>query len=288
MSRMPATRAATDRTHGGFQGHAPVSESPVKRIVPTLAASLFATLAAAALAGCSDRPATVTPVESVSAERVEALEREFRAIKEERDSLLHGASVTSSEALALASKLKEVQNRLSELEAREAASAAAAAAAPDTSAAAGPSVMLPPVVGIPIPPDASTGFSEDQLGAFRRMSDEVDRRKTLEQQAKRLKDELTRAGVSLTADQEAAVLRIQQGYTEKMRELYRGGGGATDADRQALVAKRDELRNQFANEVRAAVPAAEADKIIESTSRMGGGFRPRQAGPNGMGGRGGN
>jgi hypothetical protein len=266
----------------------------LNRTVPNFAASLLvvpllAAGAAVSLWGCSEKPATVAPVDSVSAERVEALEKEFRAIKEERDSLLHGASVSSSEAMALASKLKEMQDRLVELEARQAATSASApgTTAAGGSAPGGPATPIPPVVGIPIPPDTTTPFSEEQLGAFRRMSDEVDRRKMLEQQAKRLKDDLTRAGVTLTPDQEAAVLKIQQGYTDKMRELYRNGGGATDADRQTLVAKRDELRNEYANEIRAAVPAAEADKIVEATNRMGG-FRPRQGGPNGMGGMGGN
>ncbi len=255
---------------------------------PFFAVPLLAAGVALSLTGCSEKPVSVAPIDSVSAERVEALEKEFRAIKAERDSLLHGASVSSSEAMALASKLKEVQDRLAELEARQAAAAVAPGTAPaGGSTAGGPATPIPPVVGIPIPADATSPFSEEQLGAFRRMSDEVDRRKMLEQQAKRLKDDLTRAGVTLTPDQEAAVLKIQQGYTDKMRELYRNGGGATDADRQALVAKRDELRNEYANEIRAAVPASEADKIVEATNRMGG-FRPRQGGPNGMGGMGGN
>lgn len=259
-----------------------------------LLAPVLAGVAALALPGCSDKPAAVTPVDSVSAERFEALEKEFRAIKEERDSLLHGASVSSSEALSLAQKLREVQDRLAELEAKQAAAHAAGPAAPGTTASTGgpaapaTDTSLPPVVGIPIPPDSTSPFSEEQLSAFRRMSDEVDRRKNLEQQAKRLKDDLTRVGVTLTPDQEAAVLRIQQGYTEKMRELYRNGGGATDADRQSLVAKRDELRNQYANDIRAAVPAAEADKIVEAMKRGWPGFFPRRTdGRPGMGGNGG-
>jgi len=245
------------------------------------------------LAACTDKPASVTPSDTVSAERFDALEREFRAMKEERDSLLHGAAVSSSEALALAASLKEVSTRQAELEAKLAAlSAAGAPSAPGATGAGAsttPGTPLPPVVGIPIPPDSTQPFTEDQLSAFRRMSDEVDKRKAAEQQARRLKDDLTRAGVSLTPEQEAQLGKLQASFVDKIRELYRGGGGASEADRQALVAQRDALRAQYENDIRSIVPAADADKIVEAMNR-GGGFSRRNSlpgQPGGMGGMGG-
>jgi hypothetical protein len=244
--------------------------------------------AATGLVACSEKPATVAPSDTISAERFDVVEKELLALKAERESLLRGAAVSSSEALALASQLKELRTRLTELEARPVAAAPVPGDSTPPGGATGSYTPPPPVVGIPIPPDATTPFSEEQLTAFRRMADEVEKRKDAEQRAQRLKRDLATAGVSLTSDQEAALLKVQETYTERMRELYRSGGGSTDADRQAIVAKRDELRTQFANDVRNVVPASEADKIIEATGRMGG-FRPRTDGASSgmMGGRGG-
>lgn len=245
--------------------------APLRRAVlaPTPVVALVVALA---LAGCSDKPVTVTPVETASSERLDALERDLKVIREERDSL-RGSSVSSSEGLALANRLKEMQARIAELEAKNAALAAAVPAAPGAAPATDTSGgALYPVPGVPpISTDVSQPIPTETIAAFRRISDEVDKIKTAEQQAKRLKDDLARAGVTLSPEQEAAVGKLQQAYTEKIRSLYREGAGSTDADRQALVAQREALRTQYEVEIRAVVPASDADKIVEAMSR-GGGF----------------
>jgi hypothetical protein len=253
-------------------------------------AALVVLSLAGTLTACSDKPATVTPSDSSSSEKVDALEREIRAMRDEQGAL-RGTTLSSQEGLALASQLKDLKNQLAELQARNAALAAAlpagAAGGTGTATDAGSggsstASPLPPIVGMPIPSDLSAPIPEDTLKAFRRISDEVDKIRTAEQQAKRLKDDLTRAGVSLTPEQEAALAKVQSTYTEKIRELYRGGGGATDADRAALVAQRDAIRAAYEAEIRTVVPAADADKIIETVSR--GGFRGGGAGRNLVGG----
>ena len=235
---------------------------PVRRLAPVLLAL--------GLAACSDKPATVTPSDSTSAERVDALEREIRAMRDDQ-SALRGTTVLSSEGLALATRMKDLQNRINELETKNAALAAALPATGTPSAAGtastGSGPTFPSSVGVPIPTDLTQPIPTETIAAFRRISDEVDKIKTAEQQAKRLKDDLTRAGVTLTADQEAALAKVQSSYSEKIRELYRNGGGATDADRTALVAQRDAIRAQFETEIRQVVPASEADKIVETMSR---------------------
>ena len=77
------------------------------------------------------------------------------------------------------------------------------------------------------------------MAAFRRISDEVQKRKDAEAAAERVKRELSRAGVTLTPEQEATVIKLQSQYSDKMRELFRGGFGTSEADRLAMT---DEAR----------------------------------------------
>ena len=265
--------------------------TPVRAALAGLALALAGTLAA-----CSDKPATVTPSDSSSSEKVDALEREIRSMRDEQGAL-RGTTLSSQEGLALASQLKDLKNQIADLQARNATLAAALPAGASArsgnnpgagSDGSGTAAPLPPIVGLPIPSDPTAPIPDDLMKAFRRISDENDKIKVAEQQAKRLKDDLTRAGVTLTPDQEAALAKVQATYSDKIRELYRGGGGATDVDRAALVAQRDAIRASYETEIRTIVPAADADKIIETVSR--GGFRGgagRNTVGGGMGGMGG-
>jgi hypothetical protein len=82
--------------------------------------------------------------------------------------------------------------------------------------------------------------------------------------------------VNLTPEQEAAVLRLQQTYAAKMREIFRSGMGNNEAERAASLAQRDALRTQYEGELRNVVPAADADKIVEAMRRGWPGCFPRR------------
>jgi hypothetical protein len=250
-----------------------------RRSPAAILSALLATgaLGVATLAACS-KPAEVVPADSVSEARVAELEKEVEAIRKAREASGLAASVTGNEASDLRRTIVELQDKVRGLEARLGALPAAGAAMGDGE---GTEPGAAPVLPIPLPatiaPAADGTFNDDQVANFRRLQEEVDRRKSEEAQAERVKRELARAGVTLTPEQETAVMRLQQAYSTKMREIFRGGPGINDADRQAALQQRDALRTQYEADLRAVVPAQDADKIVEAMRRGWPGFFPRRA-----------
>ena len=172
--------------------------------------------------------------------------------------------------------LKEAQDRVKALEERLAALPAATAPGGTAPTDGSPA----PLGASTVPPAWTAGpdgsYTEEQLTAFGKLADEVQKRKDAAAMAERVKRELARAGVSLTPDQEAAVLKLQQSYREKMQDLFKNGFGTNEAERNAAMEKRDALKNQFESDLRSSVPASEADKIVEAMKRGWPGFFPRQ------------
>lgn len=135
-------------------------------------------------------------------------------------------------------------------------------------------------------------YTPEQLDAFGKIYDEVVRRRDEEQQRDRLRQNLAQAGVTLTPEQEAAMMKLQKQFQEKRQELLaatRGTGRAqTEADQQAMRTKFEELRATFETDVRSAVGASDGDKVVEAMKRSYPGFFPRGDRPDrmrpGMGG----
>lgn len=242
---------------------------------------------AGALPGCS-KETQVQPSDTLSAAQLQEIEKKVSSLIAERDGAKLAAGIADSEAGVLRKNVTELQDRLRALEtqlAQVSANAAKGAGAPaDSGSGAGPAVAP----GLPVPQNPEAAFTEEQVAAFRKLSDEVQKRRDAEAAADRVRRELSRAGVALSPEQEATVIRLQSQYADKMRDLFKGGFGGTEADRQAMTEKRDALRTGFETDLRAQIPAAEADKIVEAMKRGWPGFFPRRTdGRPGMGGNGG-
>jgi hypothetical protein len=240
-------------------------------LVPIASGALV--LAACLLTACG-KPPEVVPGDAALDSRVTDLEKQLRDLKDKRDSGSLAAGVAGSEVGDLRKTVKELGLQVKDLQDRLAALPAPAAAA------SGPSGAGPATTALPstFDPAADGSFSESQVATFRKMMEEVDRRRTEEAQADRVRRELSRAGVNLTPEQEASVLKLQERYAAKMRELFRNGMGNNEAERQASLAQRDALRTQYENELRNVVPASDADKIVEAMRRGWPGFFPRRGG----------
>lgn len=237
-----------------------------------------ASLLAITLPGCA-KETQVQPADTLSSAQLSEIEKKVSALMTERDGARLAAGIADSEATVLRKNLGELQERLRTLEgqlAQVAADAAKAAAAAPTGGGSGDgSVATAP--GLPLPTGGpEVAFSEEQVAAFRRISDEVQKRKDAEAAADRVKRELSRAGVTLTPEQEATVIKLQSQYSDKMRELFRGGFGTSEADRLAMTEKRDALRTGFEADLRAQIPGGEAEKIVEAMKRGWPGFFPRR------------
>ncbi|HVG93007.1 MAG TPA: hypothetical protein VND21_01065 [Planctomycetota bacterium] len=255
-----------------------MARAPRRSPTALLAALLCAGGLGALAVGACSKPAEVVPADAASEARFTELEKEMQELRKEREASGLAASVTGNEASDLRRTIGELQDKVRGLEARLAATPTAAPAGAPVGEGgepvAGPAMPLPSPATIAPAPDGT--FTEDQVANFRKLSDEADRRKSEEAQSERVKRELARTGVTLTPEQEAAVLSLQKAYATKMRDVFRGGPGATDADRQAAMLQRDALRNQYETDLRAMVPSQDADKIVEAMRRGWPGFFPRR------------
>lgn len=230
-----------------------------------------------ALCGCS-KASDGPPSDGTAEVRLADLERKLSEISQQRDSATLAAGVSSTEALELRKTLtqlaKDHKDVLERLQAMEQALGKAPAATGEPGSTTTP-VLTVASAGTLLPSQDGT-YSEDQIGNFTKLSEEVQKRKDAAAQAERVRRELTRAGVTLTPEQEASLLKLHSGYSEKMRDLFKNGFGTTDADRQAALDKREALRTQFESELRTVVPLDQADKIVEAMKRGWPGFFPRR------------
>jgi len=235
---------------------------------------LALTVAASALVGCGKSPEG--PTLDASSEKLLDLERRMNDLSQQREAGGLATGVSGSEFALVQRSLKEAQDRVKALEERLAALPVAPAPVGTAPADGSPA----PLGGSTVPAAWTAGpdgaYTEEQLTAFGKLADEVQKRKDAAAMAERVKRELARAGVSLTPEQESAVLKLQQSYREKMQDLFKNGFGTNEAERSAAMEKRDALKNQFEADLRNSVPASEADKIVEAMKRGWPGFFPRQ------------
>lgn len=263
------------------------------RLTPVLLA--FAVAGAAAFPVACSKPAEVSTSDSATEAALAELQKEVRTLREERDATLRATGVTGSEHRTLVDAVADLRDEVKRLKDAAAAAAATAAAAPPPTAVksngdrgAGATPVLPTTF---LPQDDGT-YTPEQLDAFGKIYDEVVRRRDEEQQRDRLRQNLAQAGVTLTPEQEAAMMKLQKQFQEKRQELLaatRGTGRPqTEADQQAMRTKFEELRATFETDVRSAVGASDGDKVVEAMKRSYPGFFPRGDRPDrmrpGMGG----
>lgn len=272
----------------------------------TLAGALVAPLsfaavsfAALALAACSPPNEVPPAVDPALGSTVAELQREVAALKAERDATLKAAGITGTEHRTLVQAVADLRDEVDRLKQRPSAGAPSSGATSGTTSGATTDDRDAPTPRLPTTflPQNDGSFNEEQIVAFRALEDAVRQRREEEQQRSRLRESLEAQGVQLTAAQQEALLRLQREFGDKRNALVQSqrtlGRASGDPDAEVLRAKFEELRTQHLNEVRAVVPPAEADKVVEALRRSYPGFFPRgdaNAGPGRRGGtgRGGN
>lgn len=223
---------------------------------------------------CSKAPDAVPTPDAATEAAIAELRREVQAMKEERDSALRATGVSGAEHRTLVQAVGDLRDELKRVQAELAAVPKTAAPASTGSSDPGPGARYP----APFAANNDGTYPEEVVTSFGKIYDELLRRRDEEQQRDRLRKGLAQAGVTLTADEEAALMRLQKSFQEKRQELFsgmRGAGAPTDADQQVMRTKMEELRTQFESDIRASVPTAQADKIVEAMKRNYPGFFPR-------------
>lgn len=249
------------------------------RLTPVLLALTVAGAAAFPVA-CS-KPAEVAPSDSATEAAVAELQKEVRALREEKEATLRAAGVTGAEHRTLLDAVADLRDEVKRLKEQAVVAGGASTATPAMDGVGGGSTAAGSAAPVPttLLPQGDGTYSDEQIAAFGKIYDEVVRRRDEEQQRERLRQNLAQAGVTLTPEQEATMMRLQKQFQEKRQELFASTRGAgrpqSEADQQAMRTKFEELRATFESDIRASVPAAEGDKIVEAMKRNYPGFFPR-------------
>jgi hypothetical protein len=251
--------------------------SPVGRAAPALACLL-------ALAACSDQAKVQPSADAALLARLDEVEQRLREMEEASELAVHAGSGQGLQAQSTSDRLLRMEKALDDL--RRASAVAKTGDAPpagqpesETGTGDGTAARLEPI-------PADQPLPEDQIAWYRRLEEEVRRRRAEEQQIERFKRDIARSKAVLTPEQEAAVIQLETAYTKKVRELYATRTGDASVDRTAMNEKRAVLFSEFETQVRAAVPASEADKLLSTLQERNRAFyggTPRVR-PGGMGG----
>jgi hypothetical protein len=245
---------------------------------------LAGALSLLSLAACNKAP-EVQPAEGPMGDRIALLEQEVKNLKDERDAAQRAGDAAGLRAQSLGQMLADMSSRIKAMEDARAAGAAAPAMNGEGSPATASAPPSPAgSFGLsPVQPDGA--FSEEQVSAFRKLEEQVQKVKRTEEQARRLKQFLSTANITLAPAEQEALLRLQASYGEKMQEILREGigMGTSEAERQERRDKIEALRKQYEADIRAAVPSADADKVVEAMLRTGS-FPRRTDGRAGMNG----
>ncbi len=243
-------------------------------------------LAPALLAACSKSESRPQPVDPAVIDRVQRLEDRIAELADWSEEMKGSDSGAGLAARSQSERLQSLESKIAEFERRLAAGSstpASTAGGPDGGPSGTPVPAPGPATagGAPLPPDQP--IPEEQIAWFKRVQDEVRKRDAEQQREDRFKRELARAKVTLTPEQEAAVLKLEGTYSQKVRDLYRNGLGDSPQDRDALTAQRETIWNEFEGQVRTAIPASEADKLVTSLKERNRGFYggPLRPGMNG-------
>jgi hypothetical protein len=226
----------------------------------------------AAVGACSREPDPVVVADDGAAERVQALNRRVQELEAE----VRASIVGTREAAELRKRFGEMERELAALREGLAGSGPAETAPSTGEPASGPTEVRPAYE----PPTGSSGevFSEEQIASFRRLQEEVDRRKEVEQRSERVKNQLKRASITLSPEHEKAVIDRTVAHEDAVRKLARGGFGRTEDERAEMSKKLEELRVVYEQDLRGIVPPESADKVVEALGRAFPGFVRRQVG----------
>jgi hypothetical protein len=235
-----------------------------------------------ALAACSE-PAKVQPsADPALLSRIDELEHRLREMEDANELSVNTGVGQGLQAQSTSERLMRVEKALADLQRGGAVVKSGDAPPRETdpapSAGNGSDVKMAPL-------PADQPIPEEQIAWYRRLEEEVRRRRAEEQQIERFKRDISRSKAVLTPEQEAAVIKLESAYTQQVRDLYRTTSQDGQVDREAMNAKRQSLFADFETQVRAAIPASEADKLLttlqeRNRSMYGGTPRVR---PGGMG-----
>jgi DNA repair exonuclease SbcCD ATPase subunit len=216
------------------------------------------------LAACSAEPDPVV-VSDDDSERIQALGRKVQELEAE----LRANVVGDREAAELRKRLGDMEREVRSLREQLAAAPTRPAGTEPGPAPTDPSTSGPgPQPYVPPAPAGSDGsFSEDQIASFRRLEEEVNRRKEIEQRTQRIKTQLERAQVSLSPEVETAVISRTLSQQEAVQKVFRAGFGRTDAERAENTEKLEGMRAEYERDIRGIVPGDSADKVVEALGR---------------------
>jgi hypothetical protein len=229
------------------------------------------------VAGCSDggdQPVVVA--DEGTNERLNQMSRRLQELEAD----IRVNIVGTREAEDLRDRVADLERELADLKEGGGAGASAgtsATAPPATGASTSPGERPAAEPYVPPAPDSgSTGvYSEEQIASFRKLQEEVDRRKDAEQRAERVRRQLGRAQVSLSEEETKAVIDRTIAHENEVRTLLRGGFGRTDEERADVQKKIEDLRGIYERDLRSIVRSDSADKVIETLGRANPGILRR-------------
>lgn len=140
-----------------------------------------------------------------------------------------------------------------------------------------------PAIELPVVEEGveEPAFEDDTLRSFRALLEQVEQQRRDERIKDGLKRQLDRLGVELSEQQEQAVIQATVGFRDKTRDMWRNlPRGADDQAREKRREAMETMREEYSKTVYSLVPAADAEKIVNSMGR-GMGFSTRMGGRDG-------
>lgn len=199
--------------------------------------------------------------------------------------VVEGPSLQGDPTAATERIVRQMMERyLAEL--KGAGSAPAAGVVPGGEGAAGGGAVQPPIdLGDePVPTGDGSGaaFDERTLKVFRAYLDEAQRREREENLRTSINGNLERLGVSLTDSQRKAAVDLTVKYWRERREAMQAIPPGQQSREARTKAGQDALA-AYTKALNDALPAAEAQKIVEGLGQFGGGGRGFDGGGGGPG-----
>jgi hypothetical protein len=175
---------------------------------------------------------------------------------------------------ALLARLDELGRRIAVLEQTRPAPRAPSTDETTPGGVPGGNVQYPEGADLSLPDIANPEdprFDPVVLARFRAYVEKVEQMRRDERAAEFVGNQIDRLGLSLTAPQKeqivAATLKYQAQARETFRNMPRGDPGREERQRAFT-----ELRDQYSKTVNSVVGSADAEKIVASLARWGGGF----------------
>lgn len=172
---------------------------------------------------------------------------------------------------ALASRVGHLESILRDLR-REIARTSASSSTGSGGAALPAGGQLPSLASEDYVEGEEPTYNEKTLTTIESYMDEINRRKTEERQRNRVTAEIKRQGLDLTEGQTKDVVEITLAYQTKSRELVRKGWPRDETGRTGRKEAYKALQDEYSASIHELLPAADAEKIMESRIARGLGF----------------